>query len=664
VFLRRGLIALGAATALATGAMLVLGGQRIAAENAAYTSRSGRQCIPPHLNVSALLPGTGVQVSPLPDSLDAPNATQISFLGAPVHALAGITVTGSASGAHPGRLQGYSQGDGASFVPSRPFHPSERVLVRGKVRRGGRSVPFAFQFTVAVRDPITRSGAVARASDASTSGAGAGASASDASTSGAGAGASASDASTSGAAAGPSATASAVKLSETQHFHSQPALHPPTVGVLASGPGQEGGDIFVAPYSGPSPPGPMIFDSRGNLVWFDQLSGGLEAANLRVQSYEDKPVLTWWQGYIPPQGFGMGEEIVLNSSYQTVMRLTGDDGLPADLHEFRIDAADNTALMTVFDPIYCNISSAGGPADGAVTDSFFQEIDLKTHLVRREWHPLDHVPLSHSVEPANGVTIQWPYDFFHLNSVWTRPGGSFLISSRDTSALFLIDGHSGQVVEQIGGPHGNTKQGPGSSTAFQHDAEELPGGLITVFDNGGVPLVHPQSRALVLRLNPKTRKETLVRQYDHAKPLKAGSQGNVQPLPNGNMLIGWGPEPYVSEYAPSGALVWDAIMAGKTNTYRAYRFAWTGTPTGAPSVAAGAGASGATNVYASWNGATTIASWRVLAGAASSALAPVASAAFSGFETTIPIAGQPAYVAVQALDASGNVLGTSAAVRS
>jgi hypothetical protein len=618
VLLRRGLILLGLTLMAGTAVAIVAGAKRIAAENAAYASKSGRQCVPRHTNRSALLPGTGIQANPLPGSLDSPNTTQISLLGAPVHSLSGITVTGSYSGAHAGRLQGYSQGDGASFLPSKPFHPGESVVVRGHVKRSSRSVPFAFSFTVAVRVPITGSGSLA--------------------------------------------SASTVKLSETLHFHSQPGLHPPSIDIATSAPGQEGGDIFVGPYSGPSPPGPMIFDSRGNLVWFDQLQGGLEATDVRVQTYEGKPVLTWWQGRIPPQGFGMGEEFIDNSSYQTVMRIDGGNGMPADLHEFRIDNSNNTALLTVFDPIYCNIASAGGPADGALTDSLLQEIDLKTHLVRREWHPVDHVPLSHSVEPAGGVSIQWPYDYFHLNSVWKRPGGSLLLSSRDTSAMYLIDGHSGQVVEQIGGPHGNTKLGPGASTAFQHDAEELPGGQITVFDNGGVPMVHPQSRALVLSLNARTRTETLVSQYVHAKPLKAGSQGNVQVLPNGNMLVGWGPEPYVSEYTPSGTLVWDAILAGKTNSYRAYRSPWTGTPTGSPSVAAGAGPSGTTDVYASWNGATTIATWRVLAGASPSALSPAGSGAFAGFETTVAIAGQPPYVAVQALDAAGNVLGTSAAV--
>jgi hypothetical protein len=68
-------------------------------------------------------------------------------------------------------------------------------------------------------------------------------------------------------------------------------------------------------------------------------------------------------------------------------------------------------------------------------------------------------------------------------------------------------------------------------------------------------------------------------------------------------------------------------------------------------------------VYASWNGATEVASWRVLAGAAPDALQPVAVAPRSGFETKILVAGSGPYVAVEALDPAGRVLGTSATVR-
>ena len=53
-----------------------------------------------------------------------------------------------------------------------------------------------------------------------------------------------------------------------------------------------------------------------------------------MQSYEDKPVLTWWQGYIPPQGFGLGEEIIANSSYKQILKVKAGNGNLADLHEF------------------------------------------------------------------------------------------------------------------------------------------------------------------------------------------------------------------------------------------------------------------------------------------------------------------------------------------
>ena len=74
------------------------------------------------------------------------------------------------------------------------------------------------------------------------------------------------------------------------------------------------------------------------------------------------------------------------------------------------------------------------------------------------------------------------------------------------------------------------------------------------------------------------------------------------------------------------------------------------------------GSPGAGTVYVSWNGATEVASWRVLAGAPSSSLRAVVQAARSGFETSIvlPAGTSGPYLQVQALGAAGQVLGTSA----
>src|SRR3984957_2493099 len=614
--LGRALVLLGVAIVTGSVAALAFGAKRIVAENAAYKGPSAPQCVPSQLNRSDLLPGTQMAVSPLPDSLDASDDTQISLLGYPVSDLSAVSVSGSRSGNHSGRRGAYSQGDGASFVPAKGFDSGELVTVRGKLASAGKRYPFQFHFTTSGPD-----------------------------------------------APGPPASSPnpAAKAGELNVFHSRPELQVPVMTVTASAAGQQPGDIFTAPYSGAGQDGPAIYDGAGNLVWFDPLPPGTESANLQVQTYEGKPVLTWWQGYIPPQGFGQGEEVIANGNYQTITKFRAGNGLPADLHEFRITAQD-TALLTSFDPIRCNLSSVGGPGNAAVTDSLFQEIDLKTHLVRREWHPLDHVALSQSYASPTGSTTEWPFDYFHVNSIDPSPDGSTLISSRNTSALYELNTSTGQVSAQVGGKPPTLTLGAGAATAYQHDAQELPNGEISVFDNGGVPKVHPQSRGVILAVNPTTKTDTLVGEYEHPTPLSAGSQGSLQALEDGNMFIGWGAEPYFSEYPASGSLVFDARLPTKAESYRAYRFQWSGYPTGAPAIAAAAEAS-ATNVYASWNGATTITSWQVLSGASPTQLTVTASAPRNGFETTIPTPGKPAYVAVRALGPAGETLGASPTIK-
>jgi hypothetical protein len=599
---------------LAVVALAGFGGQRVLAHRAS-TGHAPR-CLPTQLNRSARLPGTPLTVSPLPDSYDASPRTQISLLGTPANTIGGLDVSGSQTGSHSGRLLSYTQGDGASFIPRHPFASGETVTVHGYVRRGRAVAHFAFLFTVAQPDPLARPNS------------------------------------------GPKSKG---KPGEVDVFRSAPTLQAPAVSVTASSPQAAPGYIFAAPYSGPGADGPMIFDGAGNLVWFHPLPTNTKATNLQVQSYEGRPVLTWWQGYIPPQGFGEGEEIVVGPSYQVLFHVHAGNGYTADLHDFHL-TADNTALFTVFSTIHCDLSSSGGPSDGALTDGVFQEVDLKTRLVRREWHSADHVSLSQSNSSASSSTTSWPYDYFHINTISRRQDGSLMVSSRNTSAVYILNASTGQVGLQVGGKRSSLKMGSGTNTAYQHDSEELPNGEISIFDNGGVPMVHPQSRGIIVALDPKAGTDTLVAQYQHPRPLKAGSQGNLQLLENGDLFVGWGAEPYFTEFTASGAMVFDAHLPKGTQSYRGYRQAWSATPAEAPALAASAGQTGLT-AYASWNGATGVSSWQVLGGASTKQLVPLATAAKGGFETAIAVPGKPAYLAVQALDESGKVLATSHAIR-
>jgi hypothetical protein len=608
---------------LASATTLALAARRISAEQSAYTAPSAGRCTPSALNISAVLPGTSLAVSPLPDSYSASPATQISLLGIPAAQLSAIHVSGSLSGSHAGHLLAYSQGDGASFVPSKPFVSGETVTVRGRLTVRGKTEPFAFHFVVAHEDTQLAGAKTAAASSSATP----------------------------------------PYPGEWQHFQSAPELKAPVVLETTQSSGATPGDVFTAPYNGPGPSGPMIFEGDGNLVWFHPLASGLAATNLQVQQDDGQTVLTWWQGHIPPQGFGEGEEIIDNTSYQQVGAVHAGNGFLADLHEFRI-TADNTAVLTVFDPIECDLSSVGGPSGAAVTDASYQEIDTKTGLVRREWSALNHVSLADSYSTATGSSMAWPFDYFHLNSIDPLANGRTLISARNTSALYELNTQTGQVLTRIGGKHPTFKQSSAAVTAFQHDASVLPSGTISVFDNGAVPKVQPESRALILDVNARAKTETVVAQYAHKAPsLSAGSQGNVQSLEDGNVFVGWGAEPYFSEFTAGGQMIYDSHMHGSYQSYRAYRFAWAATPTEPPAIAASSASTTApVSVYASWNGATEVASWRVLAGATQQQLAPVATAARSGFETELSTPAHESYVAVQALNQAGAVIGTSRTV--
>jgi hypothetical protein len=405
----------------------------------------------------------------------------------------------------------------------------------------------------------------------------------------------------------------------------------------------------------------MIFDESGQLIWFDPMPPETAATNLQVQQFEGKPVLTWWQGYIPPQGFGQGEEIIFNSHYRLVDRVLAGNGYKADLHDFHL-LANDTAILTAFSPIDCDLSSLGGPRGGAVTDTLYQELDLRTGLVRREWHDLDHVPLSASYSSGVTATDEWPFDYFHINSIDQESNGTTLISSRNTWALYELNTASGQITSTIGGRNSSVTMNYGTRTAYQHDASVLPNGDISVFDNGATPAIHPQSRALIESINHTANTASVVNQYEHSKALSAGSQGNVQTLANGDLFVGWGAEPYFSEYNASGQLLFDAHMHGSYQDYRAYRFAWTGVPLGAPAAVV-ASEHGKLNVFVSWNGDTRTATWQLLAGSSAKHLAVVASSPKTGFETTLQAPSGSAYVAVQALDSNGNVLGISKVIK-
>jgi hypothetical protein len=444
------------------------------------------------------------------------------------------------------------------------------------------------------------------------------------------------------------------------HYVSAPHLRPPTLKILDSSSQAAPGYLFLGP-TGIGQRGPEIVDDTGQPVWFQPSPAGQHAMDVRVQTYRGQRVLTYWQG-VTRHAVGYGTEHILNDHYQQIAVVHAGNGLQADLHEFVI-TKQNTALLTAFQSIPANLSADGGSTHDHLLDSVIQEVDIRTGKVLFQWRASQHVPLSASYRSRSSDGSQ-PWDYFHVNSIDVEPDGNLLVSARNTHALYEINRRTGAVMWVLGGKDSSFTMGPGTQFAWQHDAIRQPNGTITLFDDEASPKVMSRSRALTLGVNMTDHTVTLVRSLISPDKLLSTSQGSVQMLPNGDSLVGYGNKPYITEYNPAGAVVFNARFTGPgEDSYRAYRFTWEGLPGGRPSLAVRSAGSGRWTGYASWNGATQIADWQVLQGSTRHGMTVVDTVPRRSFETAIHVAGSAGdLVVVRAVDIAGHVLGRSRVV--
>ncbi len=462
----------------------------------------------------------------------------------------------------------------------------------------------------------------------------------------------------------PSGSAADGRAADVQHFVSRPDLTPPVVHIRHERPGAGApGHFFITPGTGgPGQGGAMICDYNGGLVWFSPSTSHTSKLDFNRQTYRGQPVLTWYEGPVI-NGHGEGVAVIADSSYRPIHTISAGPGLKVDLHEFVITPQD-TALITSFRTAPADLSALGGPASGKVWAGVVQEIDIATGRVLFHWDSLDHVEVTETYKTLAGAgTEANPFDYFHINSIAIAPDGDLIISARNTWAVYKVTRPGGAIVWRLGGRKSSFAMGPGTRFYWQHDARPHGNSSLSLFDDGATPKEERQSRGIFLNLDTATMRATLARQYVHPAPLLAGAMGNTQLLSNGNVLVGWGTEPYFSEFTHGGKLVRNGRLPASDASYRVFVQGWSGQPTGHPAAAARSRAAGGTTVHASWNGATTVATWAVLAGRSPSSLRKVATARRAGFETAITTRHSGPYFAAEARGSRGQVLARSAAVK-
>jgi hypothetical protein len=562
--------------------------------------------------LAAAAPAAAVSAFPSPGVGVASPSTQISFRDIAPGALTGVQVVGSRSGRHGGTLRAHSDGNGASFLPARPFQAGERVTVTGPFRIAGAD-PGPYSFRVARFAPNVP----LRTKPGRTPAAG------------------------------------------TMRLRTRPDLRPPAWDVHRSRPGTDGGEIFAGPKlfaTRGGQEGAQILAPDGRVRYWRPMPSGMKATDVRAQPYRGGVAMTFWQG-ATAGGQGRGEGVILGSRYQVLQRVRMGNGYAMDLHEFRL-TPQGTALVMAYQAIRYGLRSVGGPRDGTIIDGVIQEIDLATGLVLFEWHSAGSVALRESDTRRRGRA---PWDYFHPNSLWADGTDGIVVSARHTSAVYRIARTTGRIDWRLGGTRSDFRLGPGASFARQHDAQVQPDGLVRIFDNSN-RRGRRRSRVITLRLDRANRRATLVRALSRDGSQFAGTQGNAEVLAGGTTFANWGSRGGVSEIAASGSVLFDAWLPPGWDNYRAYRAAWSGVPSTRPKVVARASGE-RTVVSASWNGATEVTGWRVLAGDSRDALAPVGDAPWRDLETAMRVPSGARWFAVQALGAGGEVLAISHATR-
>ncbi|MCJ1479307.1 hypothetical protein MMC13_007992 [Lambiella insularis] len=451
---------------------------------------------------------------------------------------------------------------------------------------------------------------------------------------------------------------------------------------------------------------PYIYNNQGHLVWtgYKDLIPGLTVYDENVCYYKGKPHISMTQ-FVGQTGGGAGGigsfSQIMDETYSQVlaMRPTGTfagQELTQDLHEFNVlGTAGSSALVTSYITFAHNVTypaCPGSPSTAFTKTGLFSEVStdgLNTTLF--QWNAIDHVdPTDAFVCPGDnnvgtGNVASDGFDFFHINAIDKDDNGDYLVSGRHTSTVYKVAGNNnieglapGSVIWRLGGKHNNftmtsTVAGtPNLEFSFQHHARFRPSiNGISLWDNANdndTPASANSSSGMSIELSTANGiyTATLIENYVSPGAQLDSSQGSHQFLPNGNHFLGLGSYPYIYEQTSTGETVWYANWGPlPLQSYRAFKYPWVGKPS-IKEIALFSYAQNCTApaaFYASWNGATEVASWKYFTSSTKTGtFSLAATAAHNGTFETFTFAPYNLYVYAIAYDDLGNNLGQTPTV--
>ena len=312
-------------------------------------------------------------------------------------------------------------------------------------------------------------------------------------------------------------------------------------------------DVTSAPYL-------MIVDNSAHPIFYRALEGSSTDFNLQPNghlTYFDRIALTFYE---------------LDSSYATVNSYTCGNEYATDQHELRILPNGHVLLMgDDYQIVDMSKIVPGGDSAATVAGLIIQELDTKRNVVF-QWRSWDHFLITDAThEDLTASTI----DYDHGNSLELDGDGNIILSNRHMDEITKINRTTGDIIWRMGGKNNQfTFINDSIGYSHQHAVRRLPNGDFTVFDNGNYH-TPPFSRAIEYKVDEVNRTATLVWQFRNTPDQFSLAMGYVQRLPNGNTLIGWGDSsPAVTEVTSDGKKVFEMALPDQVVSYRAYRYPW------------------------------------------------------------------------------------------
>jgi hypothetical protein len=444
-----------------------------------------------------------------------------------------ITVVGSQSGSHAGKLSLSDDSRTLVFTPTLPYAHGETVTVNlagGTRASSGALLPaVSFHFDVARTDPVPRP---VESYD---------------------------ELETPPADAAPTPIVSR-RAAPTVTASGLPPNYP--VMTLISMDHPDTGYVFLGPKTNTLPSPLLIIDNHMMPIFYRRAP--YELLDFKMQP---NGLLTYFDN-------SRRKHYAMDSTYTVVDSFAASNGYFADFHDLRV-LPNGHVLLLIYDTqtVRMDLVVPGGDPDASVSGLVIQELDHDKNVVF-QWRSWDHFEITDGLN----IDLTAPYiDYVHGNALELDTDGNLLVSCRHFNEITKINHQTGDVMWRFG-PNAKHNQfvvhGDPRGFGYQHDIRRLPNGDITLFDNADY--LNPQvSRAVEYRLDEQTKEAWLVWEEWPSNSGYGNSNGSVQRRDNGSTMIGWGAgnvNPNVTELHSDGTKSLELQVA--STTYRASRTIW------------------------------------------------------------------------------------------